>query len=102
MRKFRGNKSRFFQGFAQFFKLAKDYTGECILLTPSVGVYLRNAEDGLVMKLVPGADEDRVEIVRASAVAVLPAANDSMTPGSSLMQEVFLRIGINEGGGLAL
>lgn len=102
MRKFRGNKARFFQGFAQFFKLAKDYEGECLLLTTSVGVFWRNAEDAIIMKFTPGADEERVLISRASALAVLPAANDSMTAGSSLMQELFLRIGQNEGGGIAL
>ena len=102
IRKFRGEKARFYQGIAQFFKLAKEFKGECVLLSPSISVYLRSEVKGEIVQLKPGAIDALVPMAAFTAVVVVPAANASLLAGGSMMQEQVLRIGISEGWGLAL
>ena len=101
MRKFRGEKARFYQGCTQFFKLAKDYDGNCYGLCSSIGIFFRTLPDGLLVQLQPGASEP-ITVPNLTAVVVLSAATISLAAGSTMMQEQFLRIGISEGWGLAL
>jgi len=102
MRKFRGEKARFYEGCAQFFKLAKEYEGMVWLTSPSIGVYLRENGEGSMLKMVPGGECDPVSVSNFTAVAVLPPANTSIVDGVKMMQEQVLRVGLNEGWGLAL
>ena len=101
IRKFQGDKGRFYHGIAQFFKLAKDFQGEVTLVTPSIQVFLRSESNGEVVQLVPGS-MDLISLSGYTAVVVLSASNTSLSAGMNVMQEQLLRIGINEGAGLAL
>lgn len=100
IRRFRGEKARFYQGITQFYKLAKDFQGEVVHLCPTVSIYLRSDGNGEIVKLEPGAS--LMPLTGFTAVVALPASNGSVSPGTCVMQEQLLRIGINEGWGLAL
>jgi hypothetical protein len=101
MRKFRGDKARFYQGITQFCKLAKDFQGEIVWLCPSVAVYLRSQTDGEIVQLQPGNSE-LVLMMPFTAAVALPGSSTSVAHGTAVMQEQLLRIGVNEGWGLAL
>jgi len=101
IRKFQGDKPRFYQGIAQFFKLAKEYGGNCLLFSPSVGVFLRD-ESGNITKFVPGEEQPMQSVIGMTAVVALAGTNTSVEAGVTMTKELFLRIGVNEGWGLAL
>ena len=101
IRRFRGEKSRFYQGIAQFYKIAKDFQGEIVQLCPSVNVFVRSETDGEIVQLQPGGEMLSVGS-GYTAVVALPASNTSVSHGTTIMQEQLLRIGINEGWGLPL
>jgi hypothetical protein len=99
IRGFKGaTRLRYFEGYCQFTRMAKEFGGEIVLLTPAVKLYYTESS-GKVLQISPGAATGLAQVL---GVCFLSADKTTFDGVASAGLGNFVNTGKREGGGLQI